>query len=291
MDFSGQLLADAIISGVLLGAFYAGMAVGISIAFGMLDVVNIAHPAFIVLSSFLVFWLNQSFGLDPLVGGFLLTAPFFLMGCGVYTIYHLSFERRGQDSLRGLTFFFGLMFIVEIMLVLTFGVDLRSVQVTYASGILVLGDTVIPYRLLVPAAVSAVMIGILHLSLTRTFFGRAVLAGAQDQLALRLMGVNPTRIRQIAFGLSFATAAIAGASLIMMQPITPPTGQEFIGRVFAICVLGGLGSITGTVLGALILGLAESIMGTFFGPSWAPAVSFGILLAALAIRPAGLMGR
>jgi branched-chain amino acid transport system permease protein len=291
MDFSGQLLADAIISGVLLGAFYAGMAIGVSIAFGMLDVVNIAHPAFIVLSSFLVFWLNPLFGLDPLVGGLLLTAPFFLLGCGVYTIYHYSFERRGQDSLRGLTFFFGLMFIVEILLVLTFGVDLRSVQVSYATGILVLGDTVIPYRLLVPAAVSTLMIGIIHLSLTRTFFGRAVLAGAQDQLALRLMGVNPTRIRQIAFGLSFVTAAIAGASLIMMQPITPPTGQEFIGRVFAICVLGGLGSVTGTVLGALILGLAESIMGTFFGPSWAPAVSFGILLAALAIRPAGLMGR
>jgi branched-chain amino acid transport system permease protein len=267
------------------------MAVGISIAFGMLDVVNIAHPAFIVLSSFLVFWLNKLFGLDPLVGGLLLMGPFFLMGCGVYTVYHYSFERRGQDALRGLTFFFGLMFIVEIMLVLTFGVDLRSVQVGYASGILVLGDTVIPYRLLVPAVVSTLMIGILHLALTKTFFGRAVLAGAQDQLALRLMGVNPTRVRQIAFGLSFATAAIAGASLIMMQPITPPTGQEFIGRVFAICVLGGLGSITGTVLGALILGLAESIMGTFFGPSWAPAVSFGILLAALAIRPSGLMGR
>lgn len=291
MDFSIQLLADALVSGVLLGAFYAAMAIGISIAFGMLDVVNIAHPAFIVLSSFLVFKLNQLFGVDPMLGGLLIALPFFLLGCVVYTIYHVSFERRGQDALRGLTFFFGLMFIVEIMLVLSFGVDLRSVQVPYASGILVLGDSIVPYRLLVPAMVSVVMIGVIWLALNKTFFGRAVLAGAQDQLALRLMGVNPVRIRQIAFGLSFVTAAIAGAMLIMMQPVTPPTGQEFIGRVFAICVLGGLGSIAGTVLGSLILGLSESIMGTFFGPSWAPAVAFGILLGALAIKPAGLMGR
>lgn len=291
MDFSAQLLADALVSGVLLGAFYAAMAIGVSIAFGMLDVVNIAHPAFIVLSSFFVYWLNQIFGLDPLLTGFLLTIPFFALGCAIYTVYHVSFERRGKDALRGLTFFFGLMFIVEISLVLTFGVDLRSVQVPYASGILLIGEFVVPYRLLVPAAISVVTIGAIYLSLTKTFFGRAVLAGAQDQLALRLMGVNPTRVRQIAFGVSFVTAAIAGAMLIMMQPVTPPTGQELIGRVFAVCVLGGLGSVVGTVLGALILGLAESIMGTFFGPSWAPAVAFGIMLAALAIKPSGLMGR
>lgn len=279
------------VSGVLLGAFYAAMAIGISIAFGMLDVVNIAHPAFVVLASFLVYWLNQMLGLDPLLAGIVLTIPFFLIGCAVYYVYHLCFERRGQDALRGLTFFFGLMFIVEITLVLTFGVDLRGVQASYASGILLLGGSVVPYRLLVPAAISVLLIGAIYLSLTKTFFGRAVLAGAQDQLALRLMGVNPTRVRQVAFGLSFVTAAIAGALLIMMQPVTPPTGQEFIGRVFAICVLGGLGSVPGTVLGALILGLAESIMGTFFGPSWAPAVAFGILLGALAIKPSGLMGR
>lgn len=291
MSVNLQLLADAIVSGVLLGAFYAAMAIGVSIAFGMLDIVNIAHPAFIVLSAFLVYWLNQVFGLDPLLCGLLISIVFFPLGCAIYTVYNLCFERRGEDALRGLTFFFGLMFIIEILLLLTFGADLRSVEAAYASGILVLGDSVVPYRLLAPAAISVVMIGVIHISLKHTFFGRAVLAGAQDQFALRLMGINPTRVRQIAFGVSFVTAAIAGAMLIIMQPVTPPTGQEFIGRVFAICVLGGLGSVPGTVLGAVILGLAESIMGAFFGPSWAPAVAFGIMLGALAIKPSGLMGR
>src|SRR5262245_18281492 len=125
MDISLQLIADAVISGVLVGAFYAAMALGVSIAFGMLDVVNIAHPALIVLSSFLVYKLNQLLGLDPLLAGLLLALPAFAIGRAVYWVYHVSFERRGQDALRGLTFFFGLMFIIEISLVLTFGVDLR----------------------------------------------------------------------------------------------------------------------------------------------------------------------
>jgi branched-chain amino acid transport system permease protein len=291
MDFPVQLFADALVSGTLLGIFYAALAIGISISFGMLDVVNIAHPACIVLGSFLTFKVHQLFGLDPLLTG-LLIAPLFFVGGGlIYKVYHVSFETRGQDSLRGLTFFFGLMFIAEITLALTFGVDLRSVQPSYASGILIMGDTIVAYRLLVPAVVSLIMFGAIYLGLHHTFFGRSVLAGSQDQLALRLMGVNPVRMRQFAFGLSLATAAIAGALLVMMQPVTPQTGQEFIGRVFAICVLGGLGSVMGTLLAAVLLGIAESMMGTFFGPSWAPAVSFGILLAALAVRPAGLLGR
>jgi len=127
--------------------------------------------------------------------------------------------------------------------------------------------------------------------LARTFFGRAVLAVAQDQLALRLMGINPVRVKELAFALSIATAGVAGAFLIVIQPVQPSVGREFIGLVFAVCVLGGMGSIWGTLLGAFILGLAESFTSTFFGPSWAPAVSFGFLLAALAFRPSGLLGR
>jgi branched-chain amino acid transport system permease protein len=143
----------------------------------------------------------------------------------------------------------------------------------------------------VPFAVSIAMVVGLQVFLSRTFFGRAVLAVAQDQLALRLMAINPFRVKEFAFALSIATAGVAGAFLIVIQPVQPSIGREYIGLVFAVCVLGGLGSIWGTLLGAFILGLAESFTSTFFGPSWAPAVSFGILLAALAFRPTGLLGR
>jgi branched-chain amino acid transport system permease protein len=114
---------------------------------------------------------------------------------------------------------------------------------------------------------------------------------AQDPLALRLMAANPSRIKRIAFGLSIATASVAGAVLIIIQPIEPSIGRDYIGRVFAICVMGGLGSFSGTLLAALILGVVESLTSTFYGPSWSPAVAFGFLLLTLAVRPSGLFGR
>jgi len=117
------------------------------------------------------------------------------------------------------------------------------------------------------------------------------MAVAQDEFALSLMAVDTVALRQLAFGVAIATAAIAGGFLIVIQPVDPSLGREYIGRVFAICVLGGLGSITGTVIAALILGTVETITSTLFGPSWAPAVSFAALLLTLAIRPSGIMGR
>jgi branched-chain amino acid transport system permease protein len=105
------------------------------------------------------------------------------------------------------------------------------------------------------------------------------------------MAADPIRIKRIAFGISIATASIAGALLVIIQPVEPSVGRDYIGRVFAICVLGGLGSLPGTLIAALLLGVVESLTATFYGPSWAPAVSFGLLLLTLAFRPAGLMGR
>jgi branched-chain amino acid transport system permease protein len=135
------------------------------------------------------------------------------------------------------------------------------------------------------------MTACVHLYLSRTFAGRAILAVSQDRLALRLMGADPIKIKQLAFGLSIATAALAGALLIVIGPVEPSMNRLYIGRVFAIVVLGGMGSIGGTLVAALILGVAESFVATFYGPSWAPAVAFGILLITLALRPQGLFGR
>ena len=291
MEVSWALLANAVIAGLLLGGFYAAMSVGISISFGMLDVVNIAHPAFIILGSYIAYIVNDRFGLDPIVVSVLVSPLFFLLGAALYRVYYYSFERRGQESLRGLAFFFGILFITEVALVLIFGVDYRMVSSRYGDVTWRAGEVGFPMRLVVPFLVSMVMVIGVQLFLTHTFFGRAVLAVAQDPLALRLMGVNPVRVKERAFAISIATAGVAGAFLIIIQPVQPAIGREFIGLVFAVCVLGGMGSIWGTLLGAFVLGLAESFTSTYFGPSWAPAVSFGLLLATLAFRPSGLLGR
>jgi len=291
MDFPLELLINAIIAGVLLGGFYIAVTVGISIAFGMLDIVNIAHPAFIILGSYLAYIINQNFGLDPVLVGLLMLPVFYALGAAVYQVYYLSFEKRGQEALRGLAFFFGILFITEVGLILVFGVDYRYVDAPYIGPTLRFAFVDLPYRLLVPCVLSLVMIVVLQVYLSRTFVGRAIQAVSQDQGALALMAANPIAIKRIAFGISIATAAMAGAFLIIIQPVEPSVGREYIGRVFAICVLGGLGSLPGTVIGAMLLGVVESITATFYGPSWAPAVAFGFLLLTLAFRPAGLLGR
>ena len=291
MDLSLDLLGNALVSGLLLGGFYAAVTIGVSISFGMLDIVNIAHPAFIVLGSYGAWLLNDRWGIDPILASLVLLPVFYALGAGIYQIYHLSFERRGDQSLRGLAFFFGLLFITEVGLILAFGVDYRLVQAPYIGASLHLGVIELPLRLLVPCLVSLGLIGLLQMFLSRSFTGRAVQAVAQDALALRLMAADPVRIKRVAFGLSIATASVAGAVLIIIQPVEPSVARDYIGRVFAICVLGGLGSFPGTVLAAMALGTVESLTATFYGPSWAPAVAFGFLLAALAVRPAGLFGR
>ena len=193
--------------------------------------------------------------------------------------------------LSGLAFFFGLLFITEVLLILVFGVDYRYVEAAYIGPSWHLGVMDFPLRMLVPCLTALAMFVALQLYLSHTFIGRAISAVAQDQLALQLMGASPTRIKRIAFGISIATAAIAGALLIIIQPVEPSVGREYIGRVFAICVLGGLGSLPGTLIGAMLLGIVESFTSTFYGPSWAPAVGFGLLLLTLAFRPQGLLGR
>jgi branched-chain amino acid transport system permease protein len=291
MIFSFDLLINAVIAGVLLGGFYAAVTSGISLSFGILDIVNIAHPAFIILGSYAAYIVNATLGLDPILTAIIMLPAFYALGAFVYQVFYLSFEKRGQEALSGLAFFFGLLFITEVALVLYFGVDYRYVDAPYVGPTWRFGVVDLPLRMLVPCVVSLLLIATLQLLLTRTFTGRAVMAVSQDQLALRLMAVDPIRIKRIAFGVSIATAALAGAFLIIIQPVEPSVGREYIGRVFAICVLGGMGSLPGTVIASMLLGIVESLTATFYGPSWAPAVSFGFLLLTLAVRPAGLLGR
>ena len=291
MIFSFDLLINAVISGILIGAFYAAVTAGITISFGILDIVNIAHPAFIILGSYIAYIVNATFGLDPIITAIIVSPAFYALGAAIYQIYYVSFEKRGQELMRGLAFFFGLLFITEVTLVLYFGVDYRYVEARYIGPTLHFGYLDIPLRILVPCLVSLLLIAVLQLFLTRTFIGRAIMAVAQDQLALKLLAVDPIRIKRIAFGISIASASLAGAFLIIIQPVEPSVGREYIGRVFAICVLGGMGSLPGTVIAAMLVGIVESLTSTFYGPSWAPAVSFGFLLLTLALRPAGLLGR
>jgi branched-chain amino acid transport system permease protein len=288
-----DLLFEAVLFGILLGCFYAAVSMGLSVSFGLLDVPHVAHPAIMVLGSYCTYLLAAQ-GLDPIVAGLVLMPPFFVLGMAVYRFYYEAFEKRGTEAgVRGIAFFFGVALIIEVGLIVVFGVDQRMVEASYIGSSLRFGEVRIPQRTLVVFAVAVAMTVVLTLYFSKTFTGRAIKAVAQDEPALRLMGANPVRIKQWAFGIATAVAALAGAMLIIIGPVDPNMDRVYIGRTFAVVVLAGLGSMTGTVAAGLILGISESIVLIHpdLGASWAPAVSFALLLLVLGVRPQGLFGR
>ncbi len=291
MFFSFDLLLEAVIFGVLLGCFYAALSLGLSVAFGLLDVPHVAHPAILVLGSYCV-WLLGVVGVDPIVAGIVLMPVFFVLGVLIYRFYYETFERRGAEAgIRGLAFFFGMAFIVEVGLIVFFGVDQRSAVAGYIGSSAEFGDIRIPWRMIVAFGIALTLTVALTAYFSRTFIGRAIKAVGQDEGALRLMGADPVRIKQLAFGIATGVNALAGAMLIIVGPVEPSLDRIYNGRTFCVVVLAGLGSMSGTLAAGLILGIIESIVMVFFGTSWAPAVAFGLLLVILGIRPQGLFGR
>lgn len=286
-----DLVFEAIVFGVLVGCFYGALSLGLSISFGLLDVPHIAHAAFLVLAAYMVFLLG-TYGFDPLVAGLIIILPFFIFGVLVYRLYYEAFEKRGADAgVRGIAFFFGIAFIVQVFLSMTFGLDQRTATATYIGNSFAIGEMRLPWRLIVALLVAVGATLILKLYLSNTLQGRAIRAVAQDAWALRIVGINPVLTKQWAFGLATAVAAIGGTLLIIVSPVEPSLDRIYIGRTFCVVVLAGLGSVTGALVAGIILGVIESLVLTMFGASWAPAVAYGLLLLVLGIRPQGLFGR
>src|SRR5262249_21964029 len=185
--FSMDLLLDAVVIGVLLGCFYGAVSIGLSISFGLLDVPHVAHPAFLVLASYGVYLCNDWYDIDPLLAGVLIAPLFFVIGLITYRLYYETFERRGSDAaVRRIPFFFGVAFIIEVLIILQFGVDQRSVSAPYIGKAWRLGDLRIPIRQLVAFAVALALTISLATYLSKTFMGRAIRAVAQDEEGLRL---------------------------------------------------------------------------------------------------------
>ena len=281
--FSWELLIDAIVLGTMVGCFYAAVSIGLSISFGLLDVPNVTHPALLVLAAYgtwllgtdeavINFVLRLPFGIvlkgalggyeiDPILAGLLLMPVFFALGLVIYRIYHETFEKRGsQAAVRGLAFFFGVTFIIEVGIIIVFGVDQRTVQAFYIGKSIDILDVRIPMRMVAAFVIALLLSLALTVYFAKTFLGRAIRAVAQDEEALRLMGANPVAIKQLAFGIATAVVALAGALLIIVQPVEPTLGRAYIGRTFCVVVMAGLGSMSGTVVAGLILGIAETIV-------------------------------
>ena len=285
-----ELGANAVVTGLLLGGLYAVASLGLTIAFGLLQIPNVAHPTFMVLGAYCAY-LGNLLGVDPVIASMIFAPVFYLAGMAFYQAYFVCFERRGRgNTLQGFTFFFGVAMVLEVALILAVGVDMRSVDAAYIGKSLTIGIVTMPYRFIIPFVIGSVVGAGMWLFLTRTHMGLAIRAVAHDDNALRIVALNPAQVKRHAFGIAMMTAALAGAALIVVNPVDPFIGREYIGRSFAIVVLAGMGSVPGTLVAAVIIGLLESLVITFVGATWAPGVAFAILLATLAIRPSGIFG-
>ena len=285
-----DLVSNAIVSGVLLGGLYAVASLGLTITFGLLEIPNVAHPTCIVLGAYCAEFAN-ALGVDPVVAGILFAPLFYAGGVALYQAYFLSFERRGRgNTLQSFTFFFGIALVLQVSLILAFGVDLKSVSAPYIGKSLIIGDITMPFRLVVPFVLGLATGLVMWLFLAKTRTGLAIRAVAHDPDALRIIGLSPTQAKRHAFGLAMLTAALAGGALIVVTPVDPFSGVQYIGRTFAVVVLAGMGSVPGTIVAAVIIGLVESLVVTFVGATWAPGVAFAALLGTLALRPSGIFG-
>jgi branched-chain amino acid transport system permease protein len=289
-----ELVSNAIVSGILLGGLYAVASLGLTITFGLLEIPNIAHPTFIVLGAYCVEFAN-SLGADPVVAAVLFAPLFYAGGVALYEAYFLSFERAGRsNTLQSFTFFFGVALVLQVSMILAFGVDLKSVSAPYIGKSLtfslIVGDITMPFRLIVPFGLGLAAGLVMWLFLAKTRAGLAIRAVAHDADALRIIGLSPVQAKRRAFGLAMLTAALAGGALIVVTPVDPSTGVQYIGRTFAVVVLAGMGSVPGTIVAAVSIGIVEKLVEAFIGATWAPGVAFAALLGTLALRPSGIFG-
>jgi branched-chain amino acid transport system permease protein len=284
-----MLAAQVLINALVLGCLYACIAIGFSLVWGVLNVINLIHGSFIVLGAYLAWGLYQSLHISPWYALVIAAPAFFVLG---YVIQRLILNRViTAPVLVTLTLTFGLDLILNNAMIYYFKADYRKLTLTPPMGSVSLFDVVVPIDRLIATASALALTGVLYLILRRLRVGRAIIAVRLDRDAARLMGVNVNSIYAIAFGLGAALAGCAGVLMALIFPISPLTSTAYLGKAFVVCVLGGLGSVSGALAGGVLLALIEGIGSTLIGPAHATTLSFALLIVFLIVRPQGLLGR
>jgi branched-chain amino acid transport system permease protein len=285
VDFLNLLVAAVLLAGV-----YAAMSVGMTIIYGVLKIVNLAHAGFLMLGAYFVYELYTRLNVDPLLGVVLAFPAFFLIGVAVYWLMVRRIPRSDQPTLSSLLLLFGLWLVLQNLGYLIWGNGDHAILTPRTFSTFQIGPIVFPtVRLVVFGAAVASLAG-LEFALHRTWFGRAIRALMQNSDAGRIAGVNVERTAQVAFGIGIAFAGAAGGLLAMMYSFTPDFGGSFLLRAFVIIVLGGLESFAGVAVGALILALVETFSILVIPSGYQPAISFSLLVLALVILPDGVAG-
>jgi branched-chain amino acid transport system permease protein len=281
--------AQSLVNGLLLGGVYACVGLGFSLVWGVTNVINLAHGAMITLGAYVTFWAYRGLHLDPFLS---LPLAMAAMGCLGYAIqrYLVNFVVRSGVFMT-LILTFGVQLVLVDSALFLFSADYRAVTPSYGGTGLDLGSVVIPYVRVAIFVIGLLLTGLLHLFMTRTRTGNAIRATALNKDAAQLVGVDIGRIYAITFAIGAALAGAAGSLLSTLFTITPVMGQPLLGKAFVIACLGGLGTMWGSLIGGLILGLAETAGAATIGPAYQQAISFGLLVLILVVRPEGIVGK
>lgn len=282
-------VAQILVNALVLGCLYACIAIGFSLVWGVLNVINLIHGSFIVLGSYLAWGLYQSLSIPPWYALVVAAPLFFILG---YLLQRLLLNRViTAPVLVTLTLTFGLDLILNNAMIYFFKADYRKLSLNPPMGSVSLSNVVVPVDRLLATVFALALTLVLYLVLRRLRVGRAIVAVRLDRDAAVLMGVDVKSIYAIAFGLGAALAGCAGVLMALIFPISPLTAPTFLAKAFVVCVLGGLGSVSGALAGGLLLALVESVGATYLGPSYATTLSFVLLILFLIVRPQGLLGR
>jgi branched-chain amino acid transport system permease protein len=279
-----------LVLGLLLGGVYAMMASGLTLLFGVMRVVNLAHAAFILVASYITYLLFESLSLDPIVSLVITMPLMFGLGVVVYLLLFPRIESSPRYVEMTVLLTFGLALVVEGLLTFIFTGTFRSVRPAYASTSLMIGDLFIPTSQLYASLVSFVLLIGLWAVLRLTKTGTAIRATMQNRAAAQIVGVNVRRTSALAFGMGMSLAGAAGSLLSFMFPFFPARHWQWIALLLALIVLGGMGSVKGAVIGALLLAVASAIVTAQIGPTWSPITFYLTLFLILLVRPQGLFG-
>jgi len=283
------VLAQAIVSGLLMGGLYALISVGLTLIFGVMRIINFAHGDLMMLAMYITYWMFTLYGIDPYISIVVTMPVLFVIG----SVIQKSLINRVLDAPQSSQLFLtlGVMLIAQNAALLLWKADYRAIRAPYTGSVIKLGEVFVGIPRLTSFAVAIILTGMLYLLLTRTKMGRAMRATAQNREVSMLMGVNVPRIQTVAFGIGSACVGAAGTLLSTFYYISPTVGTTFTLTAFLAVVLGGMGSFTGAFFGGLIVGLAESLGAVYVATQYRELVTFIIFIFILLAKPSGLLGK
>ena len=284
-----NLFAQILVNGTLQGGLYAVMALGLALVWGVLNIVNLAHGAFIMLGAYASWYMYTYLHIDPFLGLPLTAAVMFALGYALQRGLLNLVVRAPMFNTLLITF--GLEVVLTYMAQLVFSADFRTINPPYAGNSLVLGEVVFPVARLAAFGVAIVLTIGMWLFLLHTRLGRAIRATAQNLVAARLYGVEPRHLYAMTFAIGIALAGSAGTLYGTVSQINPYIGASLTAKSFAISIIGGLDNPLGVIVGGLFLGIVESLTTLYIGQTFADVASFGILALVLIVRPSGLLGK